>query len=76
MIIGIVKEIKKDEYRVGAPPMAVSSLIQNGHNVLVESSAGASSGFTDSDYSNAGGVIVQTAAEVWEQAEMIYHSMK
>lgn len=73
MIIGVLKEVKVQEYRVGAPPMAVSALTNAGHSVIVETMAGAGSGFTDKDYTDVGAKIARTAAEVWEQADMIYH---
>jgi alanine dehydrogenase len=73
VIIGVPKEIKTEEYRVGAPPMAVSALTQVGHQVLVETKAGLGSGFEDRDYTKVGATVVKTAGEVWKQAEMIYH---
>mgnify|MGYP000875303711 FL=1 len=71
MIIGIPKEIKDQEYRVAATPGAVETLAQAGHQVLVESGAGAGSGFDDAAYAASGAEIVPAAAEVWRQAEMI-----
>ncbi len=73
MIVGVLKEIKTEEYRVGAPPMAVGVLTQAGHKVLVQTTAGEGSGFTDEEYVKAGATMVNTAEEVWGQAEMIYH---
>jgi len=73
MIVGVAKEIKTEEYRVGAPPMAVGVLTQAGHKVLVQATAGEGSGFTDEEYAKAGATIVKTAEEVWGKAEMIYH---
>ena len=73
MIIGVPKEIKTEEYRVGAPPMAVGVFTQAGHKVLVQATAGEGSGFTDEEYAKAGATIVKTAEEVWGKAEMIYH---
>jgi len=73
MIIGVIKEVKTEEYRVGAPPLAAGVLAQAGHKVLVEAGAGLGSGFSDDEYSRAGATIVKTAKEVWEKAEMIYH---
>ncbi len=73
MIIGVSKEIKAEEYRVGAPPMAAGVLTQAGHQVLVQTKAGEGSSFTDEEYAQAGATIVNTAEEVYEQAEMIYH---
>ncbi len=73
MIIGVPKEIKTEEYRVGAPPMAVEVLTQAGHKVLVQTTAGEGSGFTDEEYVKVGATMVSTAEEVYGQAEMIYH---
>lgn len=73
MIVGVPKEIKTGEYRVGAPPMAVGVLTQAGHKVLVQTTAGEGSGFTDDEYVKAGATMVNTAEEVYGQAEMIYH---
>ena len=73
MIIGVPKEIKTEEYRVGVPPMAAGALAQAGHQVLVETRAGLGSGFEDKDYVNVGATVVKTDAEVWKKADMIYH---
>jgi alanine dehydrogenase len=73
MIIGVPRETKVEEYRVGAPPTAVDTLVRAGHKVLVETNAGMGSGFEDHDYINVGATLVKTADEVWKQAEMIYH---
>ena len=70
MIIGIPKEIKNHEYRVGATPEMVHVLIQNGHKVLVETHAGEKIGFTDDQYKNVGASIVALAADVYK-AEMV-----
>lgn len=71
MIIGIPKEIKDNEYRVSLPPGGVRELVRRGSQVLVETDAGAGSGFTDEEYINAGAAIAGSAAEVWKQANMI-----
>ncbi|PKK98246.1 MAG: alanine dehydrogenase [Tenericutes bacterium HGW-Tenericutes-2] len=71
MIIGTVKEVKNKEYRVGLTPSAVKEYVSHGHQVIVESMAGISSGFSDKDYENAGAKILKTAAEVWAKSEMI-----
>ncbi len=70
MKIGIPKEIKNHEYRVGATPAMVRALSEAGHHVLVESNAGTTIGFTDEIYQQAGAQIVPTAADVYT-AEMI-----
>lgn len=71
MTIGVPREIKPDENRVGAVPSGVELLVHNGHTVLVETQAGVGSGFTDADYSKVGAKIVPTAADVYGGADMI-----
>ena len=71
MIIGVPKEIKNNEYRVGMIPSSVQTLVQNGHQLLVETEAGMGIGFTDRDYQQAGAKIMTNAAEIFSQAEMI-----
>lgn len=71
MIIGIPKEIKKDEHRVALPPAAVGELVRHGHTVYVESGAGAGSAFSDHEYASAGAMLLPTAAEVWGKADMV-----
>jgi len=71
MIIGLPKEIKDNEYRVGLTPAGVKTLSDYGHTVLVETRAGDGSGISDEEYGAAQGRIVETADEVWQRAEMI-----
>ena len=71
MIIGLPKEIKNHEYRVGMIPNHVKALTDRGHTVLVERGAGQGSGFDDSHYSEAGATLIDTATEVWTRSEMI-----
>ena len=71
MIIGVPKEIKDNEARVGVTPAGVKALTEAGHTVLVEALAGAQSGFPDDEYSHAGAEIVAEAANVWSRAETI-----
>lgn len=71
MIIGIPKEIKDNEYRVAVVPSGVRLLTRNGHAVLVQSRSGAGSGLSDEEYAEAGGVIVQSAGEVFAQSDLI-----
>ncbi|NCW13347.1 MAG: alanine dehydrogenase [Chitinophagia bacterium] len=71
MIIGVPKEIKIQEYRVGLTPEGVDALSRQGHTIYVETQAGAGSGFSDDAYKNAGASILATAKEVYEIAEMI-----
>jgi alanine dehydrogenase len=71
MLIGVPKEIKNHEYRVGMVPASVYELIHQGHQVLVETNAGLGIGFSDDDYLVMGAEIAQTAAEIFARAEMI-----
>ena len=71
MIIGVPKEIKDNEARVGVTPAGVKALAEAGHKVLVETLAGAQSGFPDADYQNAGAEIVGDAGYVWGKSEMV-----
>ncbi|OPX23563.1 MAG: alanine dehydrogenase [Planctomycetales bacterium 4484_123] len=71
MIIGTVREIKDDEYRVGITPAGVEVLTQAGHTVLVERGAGLGSGYDDAQYARHGARIVASAGEVWAEAEMV-----
>lgn len=71
MIIGIPKEIKNNENRVGATPAGVKELIQHGHTVYVQKSAGEGSGFSDADYTEVGASILPDIATVYGIAEMI-----
>jgi len=71
MIVGLPKEIKDNEYRVGLVPAGVKALKDAGHRVLVEAGAGSGSGISDEDYANAGGEIVDSADEVWAKAELV-----
>lgn len=71
MIIGIPKEIKTKETRVGVTPVGVRQLTAAGHKVLVQQNAGIGSGFGDEDYQKAGGTLCPHADEVWRKAELI-----
>jgi alanine dehydrogenase len=71
MLIGLPKEIKNHEYRVGMIPNHVRALTGRGHEVWVQRGAGAGSGFDDAAYAEAGARLVDTAAEVWTHAAMI-----
>ena len=63
MIIGVLKEIKPNEYRVAATPAAVGEIVARGHKVLVQKDAGLGSGFTNEEYAAAGATILETAEE-------------
>lgn len=71
MIIGVPKEIKTDEFRVGITPSGVRELVKTGSSVLIETGAGLGSGFEDSQYVQAGGTIVDNADELYGRSEMI-----
>ncbi|PSV24034.1 MULTISPECIES: alanine dehydrogenase [unclassified Photobacterium] len=71
MIIGIPKEIKTHEYRVGMIPASVKEVVSHGHHVFVETNAGTGIGFSDQDYIDAGAQILATASDVFAKAEMI-----
>jgi len=71
MIIGVPKEIKTAENRVSVPPHGVQELVRAGHTVLVESGAGAGSGFSDQEYREAGAEMVDTADETWARSQMV-----
>ena len=71
MIIGVPKEIKNEEYRVGMTPPSVMECIANGHRVIVQSNAGVGIGYTDDAYRAVGAEIKQTAEDVFSEAQMI-----
>ncbi len=71
MIIGIPKEIKNNENRIGMIPAGVNALVREGHKVMVQKDGGLGSGIADQEYVKAGAEIVGKAADVWERAEMI-----
>ncbi|SMO49806.1 alanine dehydrogenase [Solitalea koreensis] len=71
MIVGLPKEIKNNENRVALTPGGVAELVKHGHTVYVQATAGEGSGFTDAEYTSAGGTILPTIEEVYNIAEMI-----
>ncbi|MGD9719985.1 MAG: alanine dehydrogenase [Pirellulales bacterium] len=71
MIVGVLREIKRDEYRVAMLPVGVEELVRAGHRVLVESGAGLGSGLPDALYAQSGAELVAQAADVFARAEMI-----
>ncbi len=71
MIVGVVKEVKTDEYRVGLTPSNVALLVKDSHEVFVQSSAGEGSGFSDGEYVDAGAKIVSSAKELYEKSKLI-----
>ena len=71
MRVGVPKEIKNHEYRVGLTPASVAELVACGHEVLVETKAGTGIDFSDKSYEKVGATILPTAADVFDKAEMI-----
>jgi alanine dehydrogenase len=71
MIIGVPKEVKDQEFRVALLPSAAYQLVQRGHQVIVESQAGAGAGFLDEEYEKAGATLVPDHAAVFRQAELV-----
>jgi alanine dehydrogenase len=71
MIIGVPREIKDHETRVGLVPSGVFQLVEAGHQVLIESRAGTGSSFPDGEYEQAGARIVTTAGEIWAQSQLV-----
>jgi len=71
MRIGVPKEIKKLEYRVGLTPQSAFEYIQHGHQVMIEQQAGAGSGFSDEEYQSVGALIAHSIEEVYAFADMI-----
>ncbi len=71
MVIGVPKEVKTDEYRVGITPSNVALLVNSGHSVFVEANAGEGSGFSDSEYISAGAKIAKTPKELYKKALLI-----
>jgi alanine dehydrogenase len=71
MIIGVPREIKNHEYRVAIVPAGVKAMVENGHKVIIQKSAGEGCGVSDAEYAAAGAQIKTTAEEVFKEAEMI-----
>jgi len=71
MLIGVPKEIKNHEYRIGLTPASVKELVVQGHQVMIETDGGAAIGFENAQYTAAGAEIVVTAAEIFARADMI-----
>lgn len=71
MIIGVPKEVKTDEFRVGLTPFNVAQLVEDGHSVLIQSGAGEGSGFGDNEYIDAGAEIVDTAQLLYSKSKLI-----
>jgi len=73
MKVGVPKEIKQDEYRVAITPAGVREMVEHGHEVLIEASAGEGSAISDDDYAAQGAKLVPDAPAVFSEAEMILH---
>jgi len=71
MLIGVPKEIKNHEYRVGLTPESVAELVQSGHEIILETQAGSGIGASDENYKVAGALICSSAKEIFDRAEMI-----
>ena len=71
MVVGCVREIKNNEFRVGMTPDNVKAYVQAGHEVLIERGAGTGSLFRDEEYAAAGARLTDTAREVWDECEMM-----
>src|ERR1700753_404443 len=71
MLIGVPKEIKDNEFRVGLTPSSVAELVHHGHKALVEKSAGIGSGLSDAEYVQAGATLVDGPDEIFARAEMV-----
>lgn len=71
MKIGLIKEIKKEEYRVGLTPLSAKEYISHGHTVMVEADAGMGSGFTDDEYSSQGCIVTADKKKIFADADMI-----
>ena len=71
MLVGLPKEIKNHEYRVGLTPASVRELKAHGHGIIVETNAGASIGMSDEAYLKAGAEIMNSAEEVFSRADLI-----
>ncbi len=71
MLVGVPREIKEEEGRVGLTPNGAKTLISSGHKVFVESNAGEGSGFEDQEYKESGAEIIDSAKDVWQKAELM-----
>jgi alanine dehydrogenase len=71
MIIGVPKEIKNNENRVALTPAGTQEFVKRGHTVLIQTTAGVGSGFSDEEYKSAGATMISSAAEIFQKAEMI-----
>lgn len=71
MLIGVPSEIKNNENRVAITPSGVATLVNAGHEVMIEKGAGLGSGFTDAEYAQYGAQVIESAKDVWDRADMV-----
>ena len=71
MKVGVPREVKNHEYRVAITPIGVHELVQHGHEVFVERSAGVGSSIHDEEYEAAGATILESADDVWGSVDMV-----
>jgi alanine dehydrogenase len=71
MIVGVPKEIKAQEFRIALTPDGAAELVKSGHRVLVEVGGGEGAGFTDMEYRNVGAELIESAADIWSNSEVI-----
>src|SRR3972149_1177289 len=71
MIIGVPREVRPSEYRVGLPPAGTDALRRRGHTVYVERGAGAGAGFADKEYQAVGAQLAFSPEEVWRRAQVV-----
>ena len=71
MIIGVPKEIKLQEHRIGLTPESVKTLTDKGHEVLIQHDGGFEAGFTNDNYKDAGAKIIENAEEIFKKSEII-----
>ncbi|RLC28732.1 MAG: alanine dehydrogenase, partial [Deltaproteobacteria bacterium] len=71
MIVGVIKEIKNQEYRVAMTPSGAEQMVAHGHTVMIEKNAGDGSGFSDEQYAETGAMTGATAADIFAKADMI-----
>ena len=75
MIIGVPKEVKNNEYRVGLTPESSMALCKEGYEVLIQSNAGSSIGFSNQDYIDSGAKIIDEAEEVFDKSNLLLKSV-
>ena len=71
MIVGVPKEIKLQEHRIGLTPESVKALTDRGHEVLIQNNGGLEAGFTNEDYKKSGAQIIERAEDIFKKADLI-----